>query len=1155
MKHFAAFLPDERDKLSLDSYKDFFRVFKCLILRNCRISKKTLISPENTDKKGMHRFLITEIFSFFFLLLTLVSCNGVPEKDVLDKLNLADDSQLDINPSTKLLFLNKTQQYVASGGNPPYVFSLVNGVGSITPSGLYTAPGFKGQATVRVTDTLGVTKDAVVVVEVELSLSPSTRKLNVNSSFQFSTSGGNPPYFYSIVSGASTISSSGVFSGASTPETATVKVTDSQGREATATVDVGNGPIISPTNANTLISNTFQFSATSGTTPYTWSIVTGSGTVNGTGLFTATAAAGTATVRVMDVNGYYSDANISVYKPNKIAAGEFHTCVVIGDTNEVKCWGRRYLGATGDQKHLIGDELSDMGDNLASVKLPPDLTAEPTSISTNHSSGCAIFTDGLTRCWGYSGHGQNGNNNTSNGLIYGTTESYIVPVPIDISNPIIELARKAQGELHYCGIYQDGTLKCWGYNGYGQLGQNDSIHYGSNLTTASIYNAAPISLGQAVTKVETGGHHTCAILLDGNVKCWGYNNYGQLGLQHTTSMGTAANPMAGVTALDFASNITDLALGQEFTCALTAAGGVKCWGRSYGGSLGRGNSDTYGDGAGEDPTLLADIPLGTGRTATKIDAGYYHICALLDNGGMKCWGYNQYGQLGQEDNAHRGDAVNELGDNLLPINLGTGRTAVDIYVGGHSTCAKLDNGDVKCWGRNYYGNLGLGVSKTVDIGDNLNEMGDNLLPLDLGSSVTSVLQVTPMNSATCALVTDSGKNVVKCFGVENNGALGIENGALGDEPGELGPYASALDLGTTKAISRVIAGGYSNCAHFSDGTAKCWGQNLSWARVLGTGSTLDSIGEGAGEMGTNLNYMVAGGGLTFTKIAHNVTGNPFVCVTLSNNTMKCIGWYSYGALGQDNTTSYNYIPTTPAINLGTGRYALEFSVGNYHACAILDNNTLKCWGYNAYGQLGIGDTNNMGDAAGEMNLLTGIDLGTGVTPAKLCSGFHHNCIIASDGKVKCWGYNAHGNLGLGDTNHRGDVVGEMGDNLPFLNLGTGRTAKQLSCGGYHTCAILDNDKLKCWGYNGHGQLGLGNGTYRGNVAGTMGDSLPYVDLGTGRTVKELSLGAYHSCAVLDNNEVKCWGHNGYGQLSKGNNQQLGDNSGEMGDALIPIALD
>jgi len=418
-----------------------------------------------------------------------------------------------------------------------------------------------------------------------------------------------------------------------------------------------------------------------------------------------------------------------------------------------------------------------------------------------------------------------------------------------------------------------------------------------------------------------------------------------------------------------------------------------------------------------------------GDGAKTVSTGYNHTCAILPDNALKCWGANDYGELGQGDTDARGDNPNEMDDNLPAINVGTGRTVKAVSANYRATCAILDDDSLKCWGRNDSGQLGLG--DTDARGDSAGEMGDNLPAVNLGTGRT----------------------------------------------------AKAISLGT-----------YSACAILDDSSVKCWGSND--IGELGQGDS-EYRGDGAGEMGDALN----------------------------------------------------------AVNLGTGRTAKAITVGEQHACAILDNDTVKCWGNNSKGQLGQGDSDHRGDGAGEMgDDLPAIDLGTGRTAKAISGSGYHTCAILDNNSVKCWGNGDSGQLGYGDTNNRGDNGSEMGDNLPAIDLGTGRTAKAISAGEYKTCALLDNDTVKCWGWNYYGELGQGDTNNRGDDSNEMGDNLPAIDLGTGRTAKAISTTSLnHTCALLDNNTIKCWGWGFYGELGNGSTENVGDASGEMGDNLPAIA--
>ncbi|HMQ28687.1 MAG TPA: hypothetical protein PKA98_22055, partial [Acidimicrobiales bacterium] len=212
----------------------------------------------------------------------------------------------------------------------------------------------------------------------------------------------------------------------------------------------------------------------------------------------------------------------------------------------------------------------------------------------------------------------------------------------------------------------------------------------------------------------------------------------------------------------------------------------------------------------------------------------------------------------------------------------------------------------------------------------------------------------------------------------------------------------------------------------------------------------------------------------------------------------------------------NEAPGSPAAFRG-------LTAGAAHTCAIVTTSgQVKCWGENADGRLGLGDTADRGDDAGEMGAsLPSVDLGTGRTATALAAGEFHTCALLDNSRVKCWGANFGGQLGLGDTDPRGDGPGEMGDSLPTVDLGAGRTATAITAGRAHTCALLDNATVKCWGLNTGGELGLGDNNHRGDAPGEMGNALPVVSLGSGRTATTITSGYTHTCARLDNATLKC----------------------------------
>jgi len=183
-----------------------------------------------------------------------------------------------------------------------------------------------------------------------------------------------------------------------------------------------------------------------------------------------------------------------------------------------------------------------------------------------------------------------------------------------------------------------------------------------------------------VAAISVGGYHTCALTTAGAVKCWGYNAYGQLGDNST------ANRSTPVDVVGFGSGAA-ISAGRVHTCALTTAGAVKCWGDNGFGQLGN-NSATNRS------TPVDVVGLGSGVTA--ISAGYQHTCALTTVGAVKCWGYNAYGQLGDNSTTQPSTPVDV-------VDLGSGVAAIS--AGESHTCALTTTGAVKCWGRNVYGSL------------------------------------------------------------------------------------------------------------------------------------------------------------------------------------------------------------------------------------------------------------------------------------------------------------------------------------------------------------------------------------------------------------------------------------------------------------------
>jgi len=384
----------------------------------------------------------------------------------------------------------------------------------------------------------------------------------------------------------------------------------------------------------------------------------------------------------------------------------------------------------------------------------------------------------------------------------------------------------------------------------------------------------------------------------------------------------------------------------------------------------------------------------------------------------------------------------------------------------------------------------LGYGDTIDRGNLTNQMSDYLPFVNVDSNVQSI-QVGYWHN--CVILSPSFD--VKCWGRTNFGQLGYDdNQDRGDAPSEMGSYLPTINFGSGVFVSEVSSGAYHNLILTDSGQIKAWGYNFYGN--LGYGDMTDR-GDGANEMG-------------------------------------------------------NYLPF---VQLGSGRTVISSRNQEHSSCVILDDLSVKCWGYNLNGQLGQGTTSSIGDGPNEMSdYLPPIKFPSEVVVSSLGTGWYHAGIISSTGSLFTWGNNGNGRLGLGHTSNIGDGGSEMGEYLEAVNVGSGRSVVQFQGGLSHSCVILDNFNVKCFGKNDQGQLGYGDTSTRGNLANQMGDYLPAVNLGSGLTAQSLHIGADHTCVELNDNSFKCFGYNDVGQLGIGNTNTKGGQANEMGDYLEPINL-
>jgi alpha-tubulin suppressor-like RCC1 family protein len=426
-----------------------------------------------------------------------------------------------------------------------------------------------------------------------------------------------------------------------------------------------------------------------------------------------------------------------------------------------------------------------------------------------------------------------------------------------------QASRISVGGGNTCSVVADESgkdrVKCWGINSSGQLGLNDSADRGSasgQMGADLPFVKLPLDAQDQrdVVQVAVGDGHSCALLEDGQLMCWGNNQYGQLGRgDGVTPLGVSWNPMSMVKpvalALQSGDRVASVAAGGFSTCALSEAGHVYCWGRNEQGELGLGDTQHHGD----EPNDIGQVNLGVGRHAVKLTMGQWHRCALLDDGALKCWGRNNLGQLGLGDKLNRGALASDMGDNLPALDFGKNRRAVMVEAGGEHTCAVLDNGKLVCWGSNAGGRLGLGTfssdvgSAVYAVGDQPGEMGEPLPSIALRAGNGPIASLSAGFNHTCA---SFANGTLQCWGLNYNGQLGLgDTAARGDQVTEMGAQLPMvnLGLGQGQVVVAVSAGGSFGCARLNDSSLKCWGDNTHGQLGLGHAQ---NQGDEAGEMAT-----------------------------------------------------------------------------------------------------------------------------------------------------------------------------------------------------------------------------------------------------------------------------------------------------------------
>ncbi len=765
-------------------------------------------------------------------------------------------------------------------------------------------------------------------------------------------------------------------------------------------------------------------------------------------------------------NGEWKDQSAQeatgVYAPvyTQVSSGlDFH-CFILSDKT-VRCVGN---GGSG----RLGDNTANSSDiPVAVFRTDGQPLKNVVDIASNYASTCAVTEDGKVWCWGYNNWGQIGNGTT-------TTDSYAA-YDVGITNAV----RVELGYTHTCALLDDGNMKCWGSNSRNILGTADAIN--ANVTTPS--DVTVLGTIGTVKDYSVGYYITCIVNTANELYCWGLNNHGQIGNGSTTDVTAPVLIALDIDKVINYSRTPDNSSIYNKTCAIKTDKTLYCWGHNTGGQIGDGtttqrNSPTQvlmdSDDDGTSDGFLTDVNDVMGNCATT-----------GANNDLWCWGYNGTYKVGQNDTTDRTKAVKVHGVN------GSGflSNVVDFdmaFRDNSGNMAILEDGSAVAWGQGTYGNLGNGAATHQMVAGYVRNESSSGSALVNGSITTGHIA---NGSITTAKLADGAVTLDKIDFSSTSQALPV-------------PYMSETSRDAISGAQNgqmVINSDTFEINYMADGM---------WKTASGTGGggansvTTSSIVDGAVTL-SKLDLTDVSSALTLTNVTEaqrDAIASPSEGMIIYNTDSNMLQVYSGGKW-------------TNLINKeeGEGPDATFQSVvgGLHHACSVMSDKTVRCWGVGGSGHLG-----NLTDASSytptTVYKLTGEPLDN-ITQIDLEG--ETTCALDTAGDVWCWGLNHQGQLGNGTTT----------TSLGAIKVDGISNAVMVKSSYDFTCALINDGTMKCWGLNS--SYALGNGT-------TTSSYVP-VDVTVINDVRQMDVGYNTACAVKNNNALYCWGLNNYGQIGNG----------------------
>jgi alpha-tubulin suppressor-like RCC1 family protein len=814
-----------------------------------------------------------------------------------------------------------------------------------------------------------------------------------------------------------------------------------------------------------------------------------------------------------------------------VSAGGSQNCALTVQ-EQTYCWGLNDRGQLG-----VGTRVDS--------NIPLVLDHSFSAVGAGYGHTCGLIYYGVV-CWGDNTWGQLGD---------GTTTMKLTPVYVDSSYIFVSVSA---GGGHTCALDEAGQAYCWGYNRWGQLGAGSS---------GNASRPAQVGGGHRFRSISAGGSHTCALDDGGRAYCWGNNDHGALGDGTTIERRTPV-PVSG------GESFGSIVAGFHFTCGVTLEGEGLCWGSNAHGQLGNGSRlDTprpmpvlTGEGAtfaswAQSEAATADTLLtiaGHGLAARPHPAEVRVTPDLIE--------------LVAGDTARlTASLLDQFGD---PIE-GAGLDALE-WESANPAIATVDDdglvtgrgpGEAQVYARRAY----FMGSATVRVAA---PAASHLIPIG-GDNQEATVGIRLAQEPVVRVLDIDGRGVAGAvveFAITAGGGTIAPSSATTDGDGyartvwTLGPAAGENTLqarvaGVTSSVvfralglaplagpvvPALVTGQSHTCGLTDQGRSYCWGNNSSGQ--LGDGTTNNMSSPGDGRNGLRFVQLAAGSahtcGLTATRTAYcwgNNNNGQLGSVTAGSvglSPAAVEGWHAFTALAAGGNHTCG-IDTTGAaycwgdnrsgqlgveggagsritpVPVGGGHHFTSLIAGGSHTCGLTVSGSVYCWGYNAYGQLGIGSA----DATPHGSPLR---VAAPTTPfLVLAAGESHTCGVTTEHTIYCWGLNSHGQLGNGSGSGFQAVPtrisGVDGMEFPFLTV---------AAGGWHTCALDLEYTAFCWGRDDSGQLGTGS------VRLQLNEPL-FVHVNGVSNHVSITIGELYTCSLSVDWEAYCWGSNLIGQFGDG----------------------